>query len=81
LPKRAKSFVKRSLHGTYLSVEPFHLFRYLDEQSCRFINRRMTDAERFDLAVHAIVGKLVMFDQLTGKIRPAPTDNSKAAVA
>jgi len=33
-----------------LSVEPFHLFRYLDEQAYRFNNRKMTDAERFDAA-------------------------------
>jgi transposase-like protein len=62
------SLVKRCLHGTYVSVEPFHLFRYLDEQSFRFNNRRMTDAERFDLAVRGVFGKRLMFDQLTGKI-------------
>jgi hypothetical protein len=60
--------VKRALHGTYVSVEPFHLFRYLDEQSYRFNNRKMTDAERFGLAVRGIVGKWLMFDQLTGKV-------------
>jgi transposase-like protein len=54
------SLLKRSLHGTYVSVEPFHLFRYLDEQSYRFNNRRITDAERFDLAVRGIVGKRLM---------------------
>ena len=61
------SLVKRSLHGTYVSVEPFHLFRYLDEQSYRFNNRKLSDAERFDLAVRGIVGKRLTFDQLTGK--------------
>src|SRR5438105_2031491 len=30
------SLLKRGLHGTYISVEPFHLFRYLDEQAFRF---------------------------------------------
>ena len=64
------SLTKRMLNGTYVSVEPFHLFRYLDEQSYRFNNRKLTDAERFDLAVRGIVGKRLMFDQLTGKIRP-----------
>ena len=59
--------VVRDKDGTYVSVEPFHLFRYLDEQSYRFNNCRMTDAERFDLAVKGIVGKRLMFDQLTGK--------------
>jgi transposase-like protein len=28
--------LKRGLQGTYVSVEPFHLFRYLDEQAFRF---------------------------------------------
>jgi transposase-like protein len=61
------SLLKRGLHGTYVSVEPFHLFRYLDEQAYRFNNRKMTDAERFDAAVKGIVGKRLTFDQLTGK--------------
>ena len=52
-----------------MSVEPFHLFRYLDEQVYRFNNRRMTDAERFDLAVKGIVGKRLTFAELTGKER------------
>ena len=44
---RWKTFepVKRQLHGTYISVEPFHLFRYLDEQSFRYNGRKLTDAE------------------------------------
>src|SRR5882762_9882288 len=45
------SLLKRSLGGTYVSIEPFHLFRYLDEQAYRYNNRKMTDAERFDIAV------------------------------
>jgi transposase-like protein len=65
------SLLKRSLGGTYVSVEPFHLFRYLDEQTFRFNNRRMTDGERFSIAVDGIVGKRLMFDQLTGKTTDA----------
>jgi transposase-like protein len=61
------SLLKRGLKGTYVSVEPFHLFRYLDEQVYRFNNRRMTDSERFDVAVRGIVGKRLTFDQLIGK--------------
>ncbi len=34
------SLVKRGLGGTYISVEPFHLFRYLDEQMFRYNNRK-----------------------------------------
>jgi transposase-like protein len=61
------SLLKRGLKGTYVSVEPFHLFRYLDEQGFRYNNRKMTDAERLDIAVRHIVGKRLTFDQLTGK--------------
>lgn len=41
------SLLKRILKGTYVSVEPFHLFRYLDEQSFRFNNRKGNDSDRF----------------------------------
>jgi len=61
------SLVKRGLNGTYVSVEPFHLFRYLDEQAYRFNNRHMDDGQRFDLAVRQIVGKRLTWNQLTGK--------------
>jgi transposase-like protein len=63
------SLLKRGIRGTYFSVEPFHLFRYLDAQACRFNNRRMTDAERFDWAVRGIVGKRLTWDRLIGKVR------------
>lgn len=33
------SLLKRGIKGTYVSVEPFHLFRYLDEQAFRFNER------------------------------------------
>lgn len=51
------SLLKRELGGTYVSVEPFHLFRYVDEQAFRFNNRRdsqrqiINDRQRFDLAL------------------------------
>jgi len=61
------SLLKRGIRGTYVSVEPFHLFRYLDEQVYRFNNRRMTDAQRFDFAVRGIVGKRLTFAEVTGK--------------
>jgi transposase-like protein len=62
------SLLKRGLSGTYVAVEPFHLFRYLDEQMFRYNNRKnMNDAQRFDLAVSQIVGKRITFAQLTGK--------------
>jgi hypothetical protein len=62
------SCLKRGLNGTYVSVEPFHLFRYLDEQMFRYNNRKnLDDAGRFDLVVRQIVGKRITFAQLTGK--------------
>jgi transposase-like protein len=61
------SLLKRGLHGTYVSVEPFHLFRYLDEQAYRYNNRKLTDADRFSIAVEGVVGKRVTWNRLTGK--------------
>jgi hypothetical protein len=62
------SLLKRGISGTYVSVEPFHLHRYLDEQMFRFNNRKeLDDAGRFDIAVRQIVGKRITFAQLTGK--------------
>ena len=68
------SLLKRGLKGTYVSVEPFHLFRYLDEQGYRFNNRWLTDGQRFDVAVRQIVGKRLTWDQLTGKSLDAVTN-------
>src|SRR5208337_3077186 len=62
------SLFKRGINGTYVTVEPFHLFRYLDEQSYRYNNRKLTDGERFSMAVSGIVGKRLTFDELTGKV-------------
>ena len=66
------SLLKRSINGTYVSVEPFHLFRYLDEQSFRYNNRGTrekptTDFDRFGLVVSHIVGKRLTYKELTGK--------------
>ena len=58
------SLLKRALHGTYISVEPFHLFRYLDEQAFRFNNRVKTDPQRFALAVAGIVGNRLTYAEL-----------------
>jgi transposase-like protein len=62
------SLLKRSIGGTYVSVEPFHLFRYVDEQAFRYNNRKpMDDAERFSYLVRKIVGKRLTYAELTGK--------------
>jgi transposase-like protein len=66
------SCLKRGLGGTYIAVEPFHLFRYVDEQAFRFNNRAtrdnpLNDSDRFDAAVRQIVGKRLTYTELTGK--------------
>jgi transposase-like protein len=62
------SLLKRGLKGTYVSVEPFHLFRYLDEQSFRFNNRKETnDSERFEQVMSQVINRRLTFKQLTGK--------------
>jgi hypothetical protein len=66
------SLLKRGINGTYVSVEPFHLFRYLDEQAYRYNNRKLTDGERFDMAVQGIVGKRLTFAEVTGKESAQP---------
>jgi transposase-like protein len=61
------SLLKRALKGTYVSVEPFHLQAYCDEQTFRFNNRKMGDAERFALVMTNIVGRRLTYAELTGK--------------
>lgn len=61
------SLLKRAIKGTYISVEPFHLFRYLDEQAFRFNNREVSDSERFSRVAGSVVGKRLTYSDLTGK--------------
>ena len=58
------SLLKRALHGTYVNVEPFHLFRYLGEQTFRFNERKDNDAGRFTKALGCIVGKTLRYAKL-----------------
>jgi len=60
------SLLKRSLGGTYVSVEPFHLARYLDEQAWRFNQRALNDGQRFALLAASIVGIRLTWKELTG---------------
>jgi transposase-like protein len=67
------SLLKRSLHGSYVAVEPFHLFRYVDEQVFRYNNRgtrenKISDSDRFELALSQIAGKRLTFAEVTGKV-------------
>lgn len=61
------SLLKRAIKGTYVSVEPFHLFRYLDEQSFRYNNRQTLDGGRFERVVGGVVGKRLTYSDLIGK--------------
>ncbi|MGH9685202.1 MAG: IS1595 family transposase [Candidatus Acidiferrales bacterium] len=70
------SLLKRGINGTYVSVEPFHLFRYLDEQSFRYNYREskenpLADGDRFQLALSQIAGKRLTFSEVTGKVGEA----------
>jgi transposase-like protein len=64
------SLLKRGLKGTYVSVEPFHLFRYLDEQVFRYNNRKkpMDDGQRFERVLSHVLGKRLTYAELTGKV-------------
>ena len=60
------SLLKRGINGTYVSVEPFHLFRYVDEQAFRYNTRLpMNDADRFDYLVRKVAGKRLTYATLT----------------
>jgi transposase-like protein len=66
------SLLKRGLKGTYVNVEPFHLFRYLDEQVFRYNNRAkkdhfIGDGDRFQMAMRHIAGRRITYQELTGK--------------
>jgi transposase-like protein len=69
------SLLKRGLKGTYVAVEPFHLFRYLDEQTFRFNNRGnketpIHDGQRFEMLLSQIAGKRLTYAEVTGKVTP-----------
>ena len=71
------SLLKRTLSGTYVAVEPFHLERYVDEQVFRYNNRKRADgtpitpAERFSLALPQFANKRLTYAELTGKTEDA----------
>jgi len=65
------SLLKRSIKGTYISVEPFHLFRYLDEQALRFNTREGTDVQRFERVLGQVIGRRLTYNDLTGQTAAA----------
>jgi transposase-like protein len=62
------SLLKRCIYGTHVSIEPFHTFRYLDEEAFRFNERFGNDQDRFMLALSGINGKRLTYAEVTGKI-------------
>jgi hypothetical protein len=57
--------LKRAIKGTYVSIEPFHLFRCLDEESFRYNERKATDGERFQQVLGSVAGKRLTWNTLT----------------
>ena len=74
------SLLKRATKGTYVSVEPFHLFRYLDEQGFRYNNREVTDAGRFAKVARSVVGKRLTYRSLIGDPDPVLSGSIAASV-
>ena len=63
------SLLKRGLKGTYISVEEFHLFRYLDEQVFRYNFRSLEhDGLRFEHVASHLFGKRLTYAEVTGKV-------------
>jgi transposase-like protein len=60
------SLLKRTIKGTYVSVDPFHVAAYLDEQVHRFNNRGLNDRGRFVDVVRSIVDRRLTYRDLTG---------------
>jgi transposase-like protein len=65
------TLLKRTIKGTYVSVEPFHLGRYLDEQSFRFNEREDNDGGRFRKVLSSVSGKRLTYKGLTGNVGTA----------
>ena len=61
------SLFKRCIHGTHVSIEPFHMFRYLDAECFRFNNRTMEDGGRLVEVVKGITGKRLTYKALIGQ--------------
>ncbi len=60
------SLLKRTIKGTYVSVEPFHLGRYLAEQTFRFNERKDSDYGRFTKVLGSVVDRRLTYRELTG---------------
>lgn len=63
--------MKRAIKGTYVSVEPFHLFCDLDEQAFRFNSRKLGDGIRFGEVAKRVTGRRLTYKALTGHLDEA----------
>src|SRR5215216_5171213 len=59
------SLLKRGLHGTYVSVQPWHLFRYIDERVFTYNERGLTDLDRFLVVLGTVAGRRLTYRVLT----------------
>lgn len=75
------SLLKRSIKGTYVSVDAYHLMKYLDEQSFRYNARHGEDADRFLEVLESVVGHRLTYKQLIGAMEPDSTTIHDAASA
>ena len=66
------SLFKRCIKGTHVSVEPFHLFRYVDAEAFRFNTRRANDGQRFVSAAMGVNGKRLTYKALIGATEVPP---------
>ena len=62
------SLLKRGLHGTYVSVQPWHLFRYIDERVFTYNERGLTDLDRFLVVLGTVAGRRLTYKALTGRV-------------
>ena len=60
------SLLKRAIRGTYVSIEPFHLIRYVDEQVFRYNTRADADGDRVSKVVESVVGRRITYNELIG---------------
>lgn len=70
------SCLKRSINGTYVSVDAPHLQRYVDEQAFRFNERKMNDGQRFNIVLPGVIGKRLTYKALIGTLEGAPVVNN-----
>ncbi len=65
------SLLKHTVKGTYVSVEPQHLNKYVNEQTFRYNEKDGTNQDRFLELINGIFGKRLTYSELIGYDRPA----------